>query len=358
MTKILFVTPSLEMGGAERVTTVLANAWAKDAFEVEIALTRNPLCFYNLDSRVIIHSISHPNLTKIKRIVMRIIGLRKLIKEVTPDYIVCFFAIESTYTMLAKAGLRRPLIYSEISDPHFPHQTFLQKCSRWFIDKTADYFVFQTEGAKKCYSTRAQKRSRVIWNPLNTEAIPLHDHNSCRKEIVSVGRLVDAKRHDVLIEAFSIVHAKHPEYMLKIYGEGELRENLQKQIYSLGLTNNAILCGAVSNIFEKVAEAEVFAFSSDYEGLSNALMEALATGIPCVTTDHTPGGGRELVENEVNGLLVPCRNSQALANAINYMIENPDKAKAMGKRALRIREQASLENITRQWTELVTRAEE
>jgi glycosyltransferase involved in cell wall biosynthesis len=170
-----------------------------------------------------------------------------------------------------------------------------------------------------------------------------------RKVIVSVGRICAQKRQDVLIDAFQKIADKNKEYNLEIYGKGDMLEELKARVESYGLSNRIKFIVTGANVFQDMKNASLFAFTSDYEGLPNALLEAMALGLPCVSTKCSPGGAEALIEDGKNGYLVHCGDVNALAERIDYMLSNYDKALAMGKEAFKIRNRVELQVILDEW---------
>ena len=219
--------------------------------------------------------------------------------------------------------------------------------------KKASGFIFQTEDAKKFFSKKIQDRSVVIPNPINEDFIVKPFDGRRVKEIVTVGRLVEQKNHKLLIDSFSEVSRKHSDYILKIYGEGILREKLEKQIKDLNLSNKVLLMGESSNIKECIYKSSLFVLSSDYEGMPNALMEAMALGLPCISTDCPIGGPRYLIKNKENGVLVKVSNKEELTKAMNNLIENEDLSCKLGNKANKICEELNPQKINQTWRDYI-----
>ena len=198
-----------------------------------------------------------------------------------------------------------------------------------------------------------QKRSAVILSPLDVTGFPTHDFTVERKEIVTVGRLEPQKNQKLLINAFSELAKKIPDYTLVIYGEGSLRKELEKFIESKGLKDRIFLPGAKNNIQEYIKDASLFVLSSDYEGIPNALIEAMAIGLPCVSTDCSPGGARELITNGENGVIVECRNSNELATAMARLLTDRESAKKMGTNAKKIYTRVDKNLVCNRWLDLI-----
>ena len=218
----------------------------------------------------------------------------------------------------------------------------------------ADKIVFQTAGAQRFYSKRVQEKSTVILNPVNTNGFPRHDFSCEKSEIVSVGRLEAQKNRKLLIDAFELIASDFTEYQLTIYGEGSLRKELEDYVKAKGLQERVFLPGNQNNIQEHIKDASLFVLSSDYEGIPNALIEAMAIGLPCVSTDCSPGGARELIEEGISGLITPCSDVRKLSDAMRMMLSNKTYAKACGIEALRIREKTDVKKISEDWLRYIS----
>jgi glycosyltransferase involved in cell wall biosynthesis len=304
--------PALRFGGAERVTSVLANEWVKQGVNVRILLVESDeTSCYPLADNVELKSCRRE--TQIGQVKQGAIirAIRKEAKEWKPDAVICFYNALCGLTAIALRGTRIPLIYSERNDPNRTNQRKIDKVYKEIVEHCAAKFVFQTTGAQKCYPKKVQDRSAVILNPLDTTGFPTHDFTSEKKEIVTVGRLEPQKNQKILIDAFSKFAKDFPDYKLTIYGEGSLRPELEQFIQSKGLQDRVMLPGSKNRIQEHIKDAALFVLSSDYEGIPNALIEAMAIGLPCVSTDCSPGGARELINDGENGVIVDCGNSDA-----------------------------------------------
>ena len=348
--KCLFVAPGMLFGGAERVMSILANEWGKNNVETMILVTETEeISKYHLSDKVTIISCYEekngayfPQLNIIKKV-------RNICKEWKPDVVISFYNDLCALTALAITGLHIPLIYSERNDPNKTNQGNAGRLYRKIIEYMADKIVFQTTGAQRCYTKSVQEKSTVILNPLNTYGFPIHDFLHEKHEIVSVGRLEAQKNQKLLIDAFALIAKDFPEYQLTIYGEGSLRKELEDYIKAKGLQERGSLPGSKNNIQEHIKDASLFVLSSDYEGIPNALIEAMAIGLPCVSTDCSPGGARELIEDGVNGLITPCGDAKKLSDAMRMMLSNKSYAKACGIEALKIRKKTDVKKISEKW---------
>lgn len=188
----------------------------------------------------------------------------------------------------------------------------------------------------------------VIHNPLPFFPDQISDNS--HKQVIAVGRYVPQKGFDRLIPAWQLVAGKHPDWILRIYGDG-MREQLQQQIDSLGITASCILEPTVSNIVDKYCESSIFALSSRFEGFGMVIIEAMACGVPPVSFT-CPCGPRDIISDGKDGLLVEDENIEQLAEKISYLIENEDIRKKMGQQARMDVQRFRIENIAEQWKQL------
>ena len=172
--------------------------------------------------------------------------------------------------------------------------------------------------------------------------------------IVSAGRLAPQKNQKMLITAFSKIANQYPDYNLTIYGEGALRQFLEQQISDLGLQERVFLPGNITDLHTQIKTSAFFVMSSDFEGMPNALIEAMALGLPCISTDCPCGGPKTLIREKENGLLIEVGDSDALADAMATLIENQSLAFEMGQNAVAIRDRLSMEMIGKEWVAYFT----
>ena len=346
--RIAFLLGSMGRGGAERVISILSKEYAACGWDTDIALLLSNTVDYILDDTTRILDFSGSTSGRLMRAPMWLKSIRSYVKKEKPDVVVAFTARINVMTLLACMGLKTKTVISERNDPRHDGRGFVTKLLTKLLYPSADAIVFQTNRAKVYFNEKIQKKSEIIPNPImvNAEAI-----KETEKKIVSVGRLASQKNQLMLIEAFYEVAKKHPDYTLYIYGEGNLRQKLTERIEELNLSGKVFLPGNILNLHEKIADAQVFALPSDYEGLSNALLEAMTMGLPCVSTSCA--GADEYIENEKNGLLVPVGDTKAMEKALLYMIENPQKRVMMGCEAKKASQSFSSENILKVWHSVI-----
>lgn len=172
------------------------------------------------------------------------------------------------------------------------------------------------------------------------------------KVVISVGRLEYQKGYDTLIEVFQNVHRSHFDWKLKIYGDGTLRHQLNRQIQRLKLDDVIELCGTTNDIKSRMREASIFVASSRFEGFHMGLVEAMSQGVPCVSFD-CPNGPSDIIIHGKNGLLVENQDRQALHDALIYMMERPAKRQAMGRHAKHSVKRFSMSAISDIWISLL-----
>lgn len=354
MGKLVIYVDSLSRGGAEHVSVTLADYAAHHGIECILLTERILQNEYPVPKGVkrISLELDHCG-NKYFHYLSNVSRLRSKLKEIKPDRLLVMDTPGCLLAIPATRGLPIRVIVSERNDPnHFPGKNVVKHISRTLM-KYADGFVFQTEDAKKFYDKKLRNRGTVIYNPLYIEKLPTIYNGRRAKKIVTMGRLSEQKNQKILIEAFSKIEGAYPEYELIIYGEGSLRETLEKQVRDLGIEQKVKLPGNDANVLEKIRDAGIFVLSSNYEGMPNALIEAMALGIPSISTDCPCGGPKTLVQPYINGLLFPVEDVDALVSCIKYFIENEEKADEIGMRATEIRTLLASNRICEEWSKYI-----
>ncbi|MBI9094575.1 MAG: glycosyltransferase family 4 protein [Sphaerochaeta sp.] len=350
--KIAIVITGMSYGGAERVTSYLANFFFLQGNELTIITLMNTDIAYPLLKGVNciqLDESSKPNpLFRYYTLTRR---LRKTIQDEKPDVILGMMSYSGTIAAIASVGLKIPFIISERNDPNTStsFSGWEKRIIRFVYRHCVTSAIFQTQSAMSYYYPKKTVQGTVIGNPLYLEDIPAPNTTiNETKQIISVGRLSLQKNYALLIEAFSKVASIHPDYSLTIYGEGDLREELEMQIQQNNLGHCVFLPGIEKDIFTKLQTAEMFVLSSDFEGMPNALLEAMAMGLPVISTDYSEGHGI-LITHMKNGLVVPRMNSSLLAEAMILLIENQELKRELGKEAVKVREELDSRIISRKW---------
>lgn len=360
MPKIMFHLNCLEQGGAERVVTNLASQFYRDGYEVIIATEWQAKNEFTIEAGI---RRLHVGLSKedevksrIKQNFIRIINLRRAILKEKPDAVIAFARKANYRALMSSRFTRIPVIISVRTNPVGHYDALSDKVVTALLFPKAAGCVFQTPGARDFFSKEIRKKSRVILNPIHEKYIGREIPKVRTKEIVHVGRLVDFKNQAMLIKGFSTVHKKYPEYTLKLFGGDShdgTKEILEDIIQREGLHECVKLAGANDNLHNEIENAAFFAFTSDWEGLPNAVMEAMALGLPVISTDCPCGGPASVIKYNENGLLIPIKDQSALEYAMIWMIEHPELAEKMGFEARKIGLIANTESIYNQWKKYV-----
>lgn len=341
-------------GGAEKSIIMLANAMADRGHKVTmIALVAEKVAYPISDSVEVVELKSTHGTNRFFAALERYRGLKRALFTIEADIVVSFWIQPVYFCALMRKKNWSRLIYSERGDPSDSEYRGILGILRTLSLPKVDGFVFQSEASKKYFDSRVQKKGVVIQNPLLIPEISIVPPEARKSVIVSVGRLHPQKNHLLLIKAFSGFVRKHPEYLLEIYGEGELHNDLQQEIDQLDLTNRVILKGAVPDLHSRIANSSMFVLSSDYEGFPNTLIEALALGIPCITTDWKPGAAKEVFSGGIKGVIVRTSHVQSLQVEMCKMAENPMSYSSCIKNASLIRSRLNPENIYGQWEDFL-----
>lgn len=337
-------------GGAERVVSILANGMVNKDQNVSLVITFESDIEYKINKDVNIIKLNiKKDIGQIKRNLIEIEKLVKIFKDNKPDIIISF--IRNVNCIISAKIVGIPVIISERNNPLYDPPNKFWRVARKIVYPYADGIVFQSEGAKKYFSKRIQNKGYIIKNPLSNE-LPLKKNYNIKKEIITVGRLSEQKDQKTLINAFYILKKKYPEYKLTIYGEGKLRQELQNLINELNLEDSISMPGTIKNIYERIIQADMFVFTSIYEGYPNSLIEAMSTGLPVISTD-CDYGPREIIENDKNGILVPIGNYIEIANKMEKIIENKEFAKKLGAEATKIRDELQCNKIIDEWFQYI-----
>lgn len=342
--KIIFILGSMSRGGAERVISILANEYAKKGWSVSIVMLLRNEVGYELDSRVDLVDLTGGIDSRIKRIPYWLKSIRLCVKQIKPDVIVAFAARINVLVQLACMGLKEKIIVSERNDPRFDGRGKLTEMLTRFLYPKASRVVFQTKRAMSYFNKNIQRNGVIIYNPIQVQE---YASNKKKKKIVSVGRLDIQKNHKLLINSFSEIAKENPDYELWIYGKGELLESLKEEAKRLGIINKVFMPGNVPDVHRQIADAEVFVLSSDFEGLSNALLEAMMMGLSCISTNCA--GADEVIIDGENGLLVDVGDVIGLSEAMKRVISDKEFAQKLAINAKKTSEKFKKDVILKQW---------
>lgn len=353
--RIAFYISVLQIGGAERVISNLANAFLENGYQVSMITDKpDPSKSYPLNEKV--KRIILPELSggvRIFNAIKRVTNLRKAVKESQAEVLVSFIGKSNLRAILATRFLKTKTVVSVRSAPGREYGTKLQRVLSRTLFRVTEGAVFQTRDAQAFFAKSVQKKSVVLMNPLNPDFIRPPYTGPRKQEIVTVGRLHKVKNHELLISAFARLADDYPQLVLRIYGGGEHESKLRPLIETAGLSKRVILEGSCSDVAKRILQSGIFVLSSDVEGMPNALLEAMALGIPCISTDCPCGGPRALIRDGENGLLVPVGDEAAMEQAMRRLLADEAFAARLGAQAALVQETLSPEKVNRMWMDYV-----
>ncbi len=389
--EIIFIIKLMLGGGAERVVTLLSRAAAEKGYTVSLILThqnKKDAVLNNVDSRIKVISlpdeISNLNSpTVISRLIMlwarviaklgfsdkssvlkylsrnyaSVLWLKKYFKKHKNSSAVAFLYDSIFFTLLAKTK-STGVIISERGDPT---QSSDSKTVAAFMKNEfskADGVVFQSPDAQKWYEENTPVKGTVIFNPIKPD-LPEPYYGERQKRIVNFCRISAQKNLIMLVDAFAEFCKEFPDYELDIIGDpvGNNADGyidcVKKHIKNCGCENHIHILPARSDIHDYIKDYAMFVSSSDFEGMSNSMLEAMAMGLPCVCTDCPAGGARAVIKDGENGLLTPVGDSHALYLAMKKVAENPEFSNKLSQNSVKIREEQSVDKIIKKWMELI-----
>lgn len=355
MKKIAIIVHGLSGGGAERVASLLASYLVSHDYKVLYICAFNDeevdnQARYALDPRVKVKYVAAKSNVSPIRFATRSLRIRRMVRDFAPDYVLSMIISEAVLTALT----RYPLIFSLRNDPG----TYMSLGIRTRLLKVmlarAKKIVFQSRAARDYFDGEIREKGVVIANPINTKKLPLWTEFPHGKKFITACRLDAQKNLPMLVDAFSLVHQDHPDYTLEIYGRGEMESAIAEKIHALHAEDYIFLKGFSSDIHAVMARSGGFVLSSDYEGLSNSLLEALCIGVPCVSTDHAPGSARDFIRSGENGFLTKVGDARDMKEKICALIENPELSLTFAERNLSVREKLDVDEICGKWAELFT----
>ena len=334
---IIFIIHKFTFGGAEKVAKNILEFWISEGRRVElITIEESDNNFYKIPKY-----INHKNIginkpsknifSKIYKNIVVIYRLRSQIKSINASRVLSFLTRTNVQTILACINLGKKVIISERNDTAQQRHMKLISILRRFLYRFADLVTANSKN-----SINDMKRyvpySKLVFIP-NMVRIPNKIAKPDKsKIIINVGRLVSQKHQDILIEAFVELFDRHKEWYIKLLGEGDKRDYLISLTKKNKLNDNVIFCGLIHDPKPYYISAGIFVLPSIYEGTPNALLEAMAYGLPCIISDTLPGA-LEIVNNGVNGLVFQSGNKIDLANKLQTLMNNPGLRKKLGLQA-------------------------
>lgn len=334
MKTIVLYIGSMQKGGAQRVMSVLAKYLSDQEHRVIMVNDIKPVVGkpeYILPDVVQRIYLEEDGKAGIKKNIARVIKLRKTLKKIKPDCILSFEGPPNFRMLFASIGLKCKKNVSVRNDPYFEYGRGIKRIIANGVFLLADKCIFQTEEASHYFLKRIRRRSEILFNPVSDSfyrQVWYGDSNT----VVMVGRLEEQKNVGMAIRAIKSVKENVHDIHLKIFGEGTQREFLVQLVKNLELEDNIEFCGLVENVATELAHAKCFILTSNYEGMPNALMEAMTIGVPAISTDCPCGGPKSVMTDESGvcaGILVRCEDSLTLAKELSELLVNPELQKSI-----------------------------
>jgi glycosyltransferase involved in cell wall biosynthesis len=362
--KLVMLIHSLAGGGAERVCATLANEWAKQQHEVVLlTLAGQSEDFYELVPSVRRRSLNlaRPSQTgweAIKHNIDRLRQIRAVLRAERPDVAVSFMPVANCLLGLAGKGLPVPTVGAERSYPPMLPMPRQWQWLRRYAYPMLDKVVAQTTHSRDWLQHHiGLKEVAVIPNPA-VHPLPSQPPHVSPDSVLSkgptllaTGRLGEEKQFGWLIDVFAGLTPQFPDWQLAILGEGAMRPQLERQAADNGLAGRVHLPGAVGNVNDWYAAADLYALTSRFEGFPNTLVEALSHGLPAVSVDCL-AGPRDILRHEVDGLLVPPDDGSALSAALARLMGNPTLRQQFAARAVEIRQRLALADVAAAWQQV------
>lgn len=344
--KIIFVIPNMTGGGTERVISLLSDEYVKMGFDVAIMQFAGYEHAYKLNDKVEDFSIAPKSNGNPFIMIKRLLAMRRYYKNNPDSYIFAFCVMGAVFSVITTWGMKRRILVAERSSPDSCNVRGLRNWAYKHVDR----ITFQTPDGISYFPDKIAEKAVVIANPVD-DSIPERFVGARSRRIVSVGRLHKVKNHAMLIDAFSEFSRHFTDYELHIYGQGELEQELKEQAKRLGISEKVVWHGFCEDVKEKIRDAAIFVLSSNNEGISNSMLEALSMGIPTIATDCPIGGSRVYITPEENGLLIPVDDRKALTEAMLRIASDEEFAEKLSVNASQIRKKYSVQSIAEKFLE-------
>lgn len=394
---IVFLIKVMQGGGAERVISLLTSACAKRGFNVSLILTHQCMkdaLLKDIDNGIRVISLPdevkkcRPDNISARSVMLkaRIYGrvsrsvfgktsdkslilkylannyagiswLKDYFKKNTKATVVAFLYDSIFYSLLSVSRNNKLII----SERGAPCRSLSSKTTMAFLKNefnNADRVIFQSPDVKKWYEINTGTSGTVIFNPVKS-GLPEPFRGERKKRIVNFCRINPQKNLLLLFDAFEKFHGEFNDYELFVFGDAVTEEDkdyfekITKHISCFISKDKIHILPAKNDIHSEIKDFKMFVSSSDFEGMSNSMLEAMAIGLPCVCTDCPAGGARAVIKDGENGLLVPVNDADALASAMKRIVSEDVSAEKLSRNAVKIRDEQSLDKIIDKWMDII-----
>lgn len=350
--KIIFALPDMGSGGAERVVSLLSSELNEMGYDVEIMMMFGTRMHYTISSDVNVVTLRLASASLWNRIK----AVRKYLKESAKNektVVVPFQDSVLNTCLAASLGLGISVVACERNNPYIKGISFMQKLKAMLPYWMADYCVFQTPDAREYYTIVSDKRCSVIINPITIPDVTWGGQMN-EKNLISICRLHHQKNLPMTLDVISKVKQRYPEIHLRIYGEGELKETLEEEVIRRNLSDNIEFCGTTRQVPYELSKSSIFISTSDFEGISNSMLEAMAIGVPMVCTDCPIGGARLMLSNG-SGILTPVGNFDIFADRVTDLLNGTIDYNVMSETAKVTAAQYTPSKIAKSWSNIFKR---
>lgn len=338
---ICFVIPSLGFGGAERVVSVLANNFIARKYTISIVCLKNEVV-YPIDKGVALIFPDFEITRRTATLIKVIYYYRKTIKRIKPDVILSFLEFYNEITMLSLLGIRKRIFLLDRSSPYLKEQNIAQTILRKVLYPRSNGIIVQTKRAAEIINIKKlNKNILILPNPLSEikrDWNPMPDS----KTIICVGRLEKQKNQKYLINIFN--QLPNDGWVLQFIGDGSYKEELSEYVRALNLSDQVQFLGFRNDVQSLMSKSTIFAFPSLFEGFPNALLEAMAVGMPCIS-NNCPTGPAEIIQDGINGFLIDIGDSQEFIDKLSKLMTNPQLRSQISQEAKKIKSIYSIDFI-------------
>ena len=349
--KICFVVSSITNNGVTRVLSILLNEIDYALYDVSVLLTKRVMRSQKLNENALIIEGQPEGCSGITGKIKTINSIHKILKKEQFEKIIALGNYAAIYMLLGSVGIYSEKIISERNDPNREPGNALYRKIRDLIYRSADVMVCQTHDASEYYKNIIQERI-VIYNPIKPN-LPVYDGIRDHR-IVNFCRIDSQKNLPMLFDSFAQFHESHEDYYLEVYGNGPLEKQMEEYLTMHKMNSFVRMLAFSPDIHEKIVTATAFVSTSDFEGMSNSMIEAMGMGMPVICTDCPIGGAHEIIKSGTNGILIPCNDRNALFEALIQIVDNPKYAESLGEKARNIRETLDKDKIFSQWLKILS----